>query len=162
LLVAAGLMIRSFQALSNVQPGFTQPETLQTARISIPQTEVAEPERVIRMQNEILGKISANPGVTSAAFATTKPTDDLQSRNLVNIENKTPNGQVGPLLVAKSVSPGLFKTQGTPLLAGRDFTWTDIYERRPVALVSEKLARETWGEVGAALGKRIRIGIVGE
>jgi predicted permease len=162
LLVGAGLMIRSFQALSNVKPGFTQPETLQTARISIPPTEVADPERVIQMQNEILDKISAIPGVVSAAFVTTLPTDEVQGKNLVSMENKTPAGQVGPILVAKSISPGLFKTQGTPLLAGRDFTWTDIYERRPLAIVAEKMARETWGGIDAALGKRIRIGNIGE
>jgi MacB-like periplasmic core domain len=53
---------------------------------------------------------------------------------------------------------GVFKTTGTPLIAGRDFTWTDLYDKRRVAIVSENVARELWGSPGAALGKRIRNG----
>ncbi len=56
------------------------------------------------------------------------------------------------------VTPGFFKTTGTPLVAGRDFTWADLYEKRHVAMVSENLAREMWGDPSAALGKRIREG----
>jgi predicted permease len=160
LLVGAGLMIRSLQALLNVQPGFTRPEEIQILRISIPSAET--PERVTRLQNDILDRIAALPGVASAAFATTVPLDEGQSRNPVAAENKNPNDQLPPLRVAKLVSPGLFKTQGTPLIAGRDFTWSDIYEMRPVAIVSENMAREIWSNAAEALGKRIRIANVGE
>ena len=73
LLVSAGLMIRSFQALRRVDPGFTQPEHVQTFSISIPPTIVAEPERVTRMQQEMLDKIAAIPGVASVAFTTRLP-----------------------------------------------------------------------------------------
>jgi predicted permease len=122
---------------------------------------VQDPERVVRMQNDILDKIAAIPGVVSAAFSTTMPTEG-QPRNAIYADNTAADVQVPPLRVAKFVSPGLFKMQGTPLIAGRDFTWTDIYEKRPVAIVSGKLARETWGEVAAALGRRLRAGAVGE
>ena len=54
------------------------------------------------------------------------------------------------------ITPGFFKTMGTRVVAGRDFTWTDLYEKRRVAIVSENLAREWWGDPRAALGKRIR------
>jgi predicted permease len=161
LLVAAGLMIRTFQALVSVQPGVTQPDQLQIARISIPQAQVASPDGVVRMQNDILERIAAIPGVVSAGFATAMPTEDPQNRNLVTTDN-TLDAQLAPIRVAKNISPGLLKTQGTPLLAGRDFTWTDIYEKRPVAIVSERLAQESWGGVEAALGRRIRLGVVGE
>jgi predicted permease len=155
-------MIRSFHALISVQPGFTRPDQIQLARISIPDAEARDAERVIRMQNEILDKVAALPGVDSAAFATAVPTEEPQPRNPVFVEGQTPNDQIGPIRVAKSVSPGYFKAQGTPLIAGRDFTWTDIYEKRPVTVVSEKMARETWGAVPGALGRRIRIGNIGE
>src|SRR6185295_18054214 len=56
------------------------------------------------------------------------------------------------------VAPGFFRTIGTPLVAGRDFTWVDLEEYRPVALVSESLARELWRDPRAALGQRIREG----
>jgi predicted permease len=67
-------------------------------------------------------------------------------------------GELAPIRRFKWISPGFLKTMGTPLLAGRDLTWTDIYNLNPVALVSENLAREMWHDPAAALGKRIRVG----
>jgi predicted permease len=66
------------------------------------------------------------------------------------------DGQIPPMRRYKLISPGLFKAMGNPLLAGRDLTWTDIYQTRPVVLVSEALARELWGTPAAALGKQVR------
>src|SRR6185295_13014190 len=65
-------------------------------------------------------------------------------------------GQIPPIRRFKFVSPGFFKTMGNPMVAGRDITWTDIYEIRPVVIVSENRARELWREPAAAIGKRIR------
>ena len=59
----------------------------------------------------------------------------------------------------KWISPGFLKTMGTPLVAGRDLTWTETYNMTPVALVSENTARELWHDPASALGKRIRVGI---
>jgi hypothetical protein len=61
----------------------------------------------------------------------------------------------------KSVTPGYFRTLGIPLIAGHDFTWTDVHERRPVIIVSHNLARELWGVASNAIGKRMRFGRVG-
>jgi putative ABC transport system permease protein len=159
LLVGSGLMIRSFQALRSVQPGFTRPEQIQTVRISIPEVQVAEPERVTRMQNEILDKIAAVPGVASAAFASALPMEvDFRNVNAVSAEGKNQEERLPPIRRSKFVSPGMFKTQGTPIIAGRDFTWTEIYDDQRVAVISENMAHETWGEPSAALGKRIRVG----
>ena len=83
LLVAAGLMIRTFDALRNVRPGFAQPETVQMVRLSIPDAQVAEPERVVRMQQDIAESIAAIPGVTSVAFATALPLEMEFENNLV-------------------------------------------------------------------------------
>jgi hypothetical protein len=55
------------------------------------------------------------------------------------------------------VGPGLFSTMGTPLVAGRDLTWDDTYGERPVAIVSENLAKENWGDAQIAIGKKIRV-----
>ena len=73
LLVASGLMIRTFQALRNVEPGFAAPAQVQTMRLSIPQPEVPEPERVVRMQQDILNGLAGLPGVTAVSFATALP-----------------------------------------------------------------------------------------
>jgi predicted permease len=57
---------------------------------------------------------------------------------------------------SRFISPGLFGTLRIPLLMGRDMSWSDIYERRPVVLISENLARIEWGSAEQALGKRLR------
>ncbi len=156
LLVSAGLMIRSFQALRRVDPGFTAPQRVQTFSISIPVTMVADPERVTRMQHEVLDKIAAIPGVASAAFTTRLPMGSDRSSAALTVEDKVDDGRTPPNRQVKIISPGMFHTLGAPLVAGRDFTWTDLYGLRDVAIVSENLARELWGSPVAALGKRVR------
>lgn len=159
LLVASGLMIRTFVALRAVTPGFTHPERIQTVRISIPDALTPEPERVIRMQAEILDRLAAIPGVTATGFASGLPMElEYNSGTLIAVEGKTPVDQMPPNRAMKTVSPGLLAAQGTRLVAGRDFTWEDVFGQRQVAGVSEAMARENWGETANALGKRIRIG----
>ncbi|RPI59513.1 MAG: FtsX-like permease family protein, partial [Lysobacterales bacterium] len=149
-LVGSGLMLRSFQELASVNPGFTDPEHLQTFRLAIPPAEAAEAERVIRMQNDILDRLAAIPGVTSAAFTSAMPMETaFLVGNGVWIEGQTQPGDLPALHWAKSISPGLLATQGTPLIAGRDFTWADVYEERSVVLVSARMARESWGDAAA-------------
>src|ERR1017187_2147603 len=159
LLVGSGLMIRTFQALRNFQPGFTRPEEVQLLRISIPSGEVKEPERVMRMENDMMDRLAAIAGVTSVAFANAAPMEGRNPDDVLYAEDKNYGaGQIPPLREYRFTAPGFFQTTGTPLMAGRDFTWTDLYEKRHVAMVSENMARELWGAPGAALGKRIREG----
>ncbi|HTC32754.1 MAG TPA: ABC transporter permease [Bryobacteraceae bacterium] len=158
LMVSAGLMIRTFQALRTVAPGFTAPEQLQTMRISIPDSLVSKPEQVIRIQNDITDKVAAIPGVISAGFSSEMPMEGFGSMwDSIFAENKTYSAnEIPPLRFYKYVSPEFFHTAGTRIVAGRDMTWTDVYGRRPVVLLSDNLARELWGTPSAALGKRIR------
>ena len=156
LLVSAGLMIRSFQALRSVDPGFTEPARVQTFSISIPAALVADPERVTRMQRDVLDRIAAIPGVASAAFTTRVPMGGDRSSTAVAVDGRADDGRTPPNRQLKIVSPGLLRTLGTPLVAGRDFTWTDVHGSRDVAIVSENLARELWGSPAGALGGRIR------
>jgi predicted permease len=160
LLIGSGLMIRTFQALRSVQPGFSRPEQVQVLHISIPEAQVKEPERAMRMENEILDKLAAIPGVTSVAFTSGAPLEGFNSNDLVYAQDKDyAVGQIPPVRRFRFVSPGFLKTTGTALIAGRDFTWTDIYEKRHVAVVSENMAREMWGDPRAAIGKRLREGM---
>jgi len=162
LLVAAGLMIRSFQELRSVDPGFAQPDQIQTMRISLPEGQVAQLERVTQIQQDILTEIEKIPGVAAATFATTLPMEmEFENNVVVTAEDKTYAEGIPPLRRSKAVAPGSFKTLGTPLIAGRDFTWTDVVDHRQVVIVSNNLARELWGQPAAALGKRLRVGRVG-
>ena len=171
LLVSSGLMIRSFQALRSVEPGFTQPHAVQTFSLFVPANQgtelnleggasTAADEQLARTQQAIVDKLAAIPGVESVAFTSYLSMDpDTSTRASDALEGE--GGDNPKLHVSRQfrfISPGLFETMGTRLVAGVDFTWTDIYDRRDVAIVSENFARELWGSAQAALGKRIRNG----
>jgi predicted permease len=158
LLICSGLMIRTFRALTHVNPGFSSPATLQTFRIGIPDNQIKDHEAVVRSLQAMEAKIAAVPGVTSVALATQVPMDGNANNDLVFAEDHPlPEGQMPPLRRFTFTLPGLFANQGTPLLAGRDFTWDDIYQKHPVVIICEGFAREFWGSPDAALGKRIRV-----
>ncbi|MDQ2834597.1 MAG: ABC transporter permease [Acidobacteriota bacterium] len=162
LLIASGLMLRTFLSLRAVRPGFTHPEHIQTVRIFIPEVQIPAPERVAQMQAEILQGLAAIPGVTAAAFASGLPLEpDYHNGNPVFVEAKTPLAQIPPNRTLKQISPGYFAALGTRFIAGRDFTWDDLFGQRRVAILSENMAREYWGEARYALGKRIRVGTEG-
>jgi predicted permease len=157
LLICSGLMIRTFRALTHVNPGFTRAAELQTLRISIPDTQVKDAESVMRMEDAIGQKIAAVPGVSSVAMSTAIPMDQSRSFDLVYVEGRTyARGEIPPVRRFKYMAPGFLKTTGTPLVAGRDYTWEDLYQKRAVAIVSENLAREEWKSAQDALGKRVR------
>jgi predicted permease len=158
LLISAGLMIRTFQALRTVDPGFTNPRQLQTMRISIPASLIVDAERVTRTQNDIVNKLAALPGVTSVGFASEMPMQGFDPNwDEIFVEGRSyPANQIAPLRMYQYVSPGFFNAAGTRIIAGRDLTWTEVQSLRPVVLLSENLARELFGAPAAAVGKRIR------
>ncbi|HTW64846.1 MAG TPA: ABC transporter permease [Bryobacteraceae bacterium] len=154
LLVSAGLMIRTFQALRTVDPGFTGPAQLQVMRISIPDLLIKDADRVTRTQNDILDKLAAVPGVTSVGFGSEMPLEGFApdwDEIFVEGRKYRPN-EIQPIRMYQYVSPGFFHAAGTRILAGRDLTWTEVYDHRPVVLISANLAREIWGTPEAALG----------
>jgi predicted permease len=157
LLISATLMIRTFLAMRNVDPGFSDPASLQVMRLTIPETLMRDSTAVLRMQNSILDKLAAIPGVSSAGFAASVPMSGAEpSWDEILIEGKTYEGDNPPMRLYNYVSPGYFHTAGTRIVAGRDFAWTDIYGLRPVGMVSASLARELWGSPNAAVGKRFK------
>ena len=160
LLICSGLMIRTFRAMMHVLPGFTSPETVQTFGFYIPETQIPDtsPELVIRMDETIMQKIASIPGVFSVSIGRAVPMDNNSNNNPVFVQNRTYEGsEIPPSRRFNFVAPGFFSTLGTQLLAGRDFTWTDIYEKRPVVVVSKSFASEYWHRPQGALGQRIRV-----
>jgi predicted permease len=158
LLVGAGLMIRTFRALRTVDPGYTDAPHLQLVRISIPDSLVPQMERVTRIQNEIMNKLEAIPGVHSTGFGSQMPMEGFDSDwDEIFAQDKVyASDQIAPLRLYKHVAPGFLRSAGTGVIAGREFTWSEVYERRWVVMVSESLAREMWGSASAAIGKRVR------
>src|SRR5580693_7720382 len=158
LLICSGLMIRTFRALTRVNPGFSQPGQVQTFRIGIPDNQVKDDESVVRMYEEMRNKIAAISGVSAVTISTAFPMDGDGNNDLVYAQDRAySEGQIPPIRRFAFVIPGFFSTQGTPLVAGRDFTWTDIYQKLPVAIISENFAREYWDSPANAIGKRIRV-----
>jgi predicted permease len=160
LLVGSGLMIRTFLALTAVDPGFRQPEAVQLARIWIPPALILDAERWTPLYREILERIAALPGVSAAGYGGGVPGGGDTSGGPVmgpalSVEDRPDLGEALPVSTG-GISPGYFEALGTRFVAGRDLAWADVDQRRPVTLVSENLARELWGEPLAALGKRIR------
>jgi putative ABC transport system permease protein len=170
LLISSGLMIRTFQALRQVQPGFSRPEEVQTFDIAIPRSVTAAPVGVTRMEQAIADRIAAIPGVSSVALTSDVPMAGGHWLDPIDVEDRTDLKATGR--VYKFVSPGLLATMGNSLVAGRDFTWEDLYDQHRVTMLSENLARELWGTPQAALGKHVRhvsispwvevIGVVGD
>lgn len=153
LLVGSGLMIRTFETLRRVDPGFDPKDAL-TANISIPEASLKDPDAVLRLEQAILDRISGIPGVTFAGITSAVPMDERHSSYQVYARDKNYQS-VPPLRRLKLISPGLLASMRGHLVAGREFSWTEIYSRRPVAMLSENLARELWDDPRLAIGKQI-------
>jgi predicted permease len=173
LLVGAGLMIRSFAALGTVDPGFDDPRRVLTFRLALTHGEFPEEDQVIAAYEQILANIAAIPGVEHAGAAAGLTMEIRSNRNSILAED-VPAEERGSVLGGNytAVAGDYFEASGIPLLAGRTISWQDARQRRPVGVVTERLAVHFWGSPQAALGKRIRhsgndpwreiIGVVGD
>jgi predicted permease len=158
LLVGSGLMIRTFQALKSVPPGYERPEEVLTFRLSVPEAEAPTGSEAARMHQEILARLSDIPGVTAASAAGAVAMEGWESWENVLMEDfPVAEGDPNPLRAINWTTPDFFRTLETPLVAGHTFSWTDALEHRHVAIVSETFAREFWPTPQQALGKRFRM-----
>jgi predicted permease len=159
LLVSSGLMLRTFRALTAVNPGFAKPSEVQTFRVYIPDARVPDPERVVHIEQEVSEKIQAIPGISAVGVSRNLPMDGDGWGVGCGAKGRT-YGPSQPLPRCRLgfFGAGFLKTLGIPLLAGRAFTWSDAYNELPVAIVSENLARELWHDPATAVGKQIIMG----
>jgi predicted permease len=158
LLICSGLMIRTFRALTHVNAGYDTDAKIQTVRLGIPEADVPKDEDVTRMQQAILQKIAAIPGVESASFGGSVPMDGNGWHDPIYAEDHSyAGGAMPPLREFVFGAPGFLKTLGIPLVAGRDFTWDELFKKTPIVMVTENFAREYWGVPMNALGKHIRV-----
>jgi putative ABC transport system permease protein len=173
LLVASGLLIRTFQAMRTVSPGFTRPEEVLTLRISIPESLVPDPAETARLHQRLADRLAQVPGVTSVGLSTAITMDGFDSNDPIFVEDfPTAADKLPPLRRFKWIAEGYFETMGNPVIAGRPLTWRDVHEQAPVVLINERLARELWKDPALAVGRRIRevptnpwrtiVGVVGD
>ena len=157
LLVASGLMVRTFIAIRDVPPGFRNPESILTMRISIPSAVVNDPAQTARTHELIVRKLEAIGGVESVGVTSEVTMGGNNNNDPIWVEDfPQQDAGIPPLRRHKYIADGYFSTMGNPVIAGRGITWNDVHTWASVALVSENLAREYWGEPTKALGKRIR------
>jgi predicted permease len=160
LLIGSGLLLRTASALRQVPTGFTRPRQILTMQISVPDAETPKQELALQSFYGILEKVNAIPGVEFACISTGMTMDGSRMMGygspIFAADQTYSDGGIPPVRRFKYISPAYFKTMGNTLVAGRDLTLTDIFEARPVAIVSEALARELWRQPAAALGKRIQ------
>jgi len=157
LLVSSGLMIRTFEALRAVEPGFTEPESLQTFRVGVPPQLVRDEPGVWRTQQSIADAVRAIPGVESVGFTNALPMEQVVTNwDGIQVEGGDNSLNAMALRVFNAISPDYLRTMGMSVVAGRDLTFEDVDGMRPVALISEGLARELWSSPEAAVGARIR------
>ena len=156
LLVGSGLMIRTFVALQNVDPGFRNPDDILTVRLYIPETEVEDPVELTRTHQNIADRLAAISGVTSVGLSSSVTMDGWDSNDAVWVEDfPLPEDQVPPIRRFKHVGENYLETMQIPLVAGRAIDWRDCYDLNRVVMVTENFAREYWDQPSDALGRRI-------
>ena len=157
LLVASGLMIRTFQAMRQVDPGFTDPQNVLTLRVSVPPAVADDHVQAARMHEQIAQRIAQVPGVTAVGVSTSITMDGNDSNDPMFVEDfPSPEGRIPVLRRYKWIGPGYFGAMGNRIVAGRDLEWNDAYTKAPVVVVSEGFAREYWKDPALALGRRVR------
>ena len=156
LVVSAGLLLRSFVRLLNVDPGFDATHVL-TMNVSLPTVKYAKPEQQIAFFDELLRRVEAVPGVRAAATSAALPL------SFIRVTPILPEGQPDvplaqrPFVDIEAISPRWFQTMRVPMVAGREFTAADNAQAPKVVIVNESFARQFWPNENP-IGKRVVVG----
>ena len=157
LLVGAGLLIRSFQRLRHVEPGFRS-DNLLTMRTVLPYSKYSKPEQRRAFYDEVLRKVEGLPGVESAGMITFLPLSFTGMNFNFSIEDRpAPSDMELPFALYRVVSPNYFRAMGIPLQRGRFFDSRDVADAPPVILINRRLAEHFWPNEDPT-GKRLKIG----
>lgn len=155
LLVGAGLLARSFAALTRVDPGFRASGVL-SAHLAIPRSKYPQDRDVAAFCARLRERVAELPGVASAGMVNRLPLGGVAQIGSIQFENVEASEARLPSADWRTVTPGYFATLGIPLREGRDFTEHDGEDAPPVGIVDERIARALWpGQ--SALGHRFRI-----
>jgi putative ABC transport system permease protein len=155
LVVAAGLFIRSFWALSHVDPGF-RAARLVTARITPNEVFCSDPGRCVSFYNELIDRVRTAPGVISAALVNTLPLGGRVAKRSLEIEGEAiPPGEPMPLLWMDAVTPDYFRVMEIPVVAGRVFSAADATGNPPVVIVTAATAKRYWSS-RSPIGSHVR------
>ncbi|MFY9553400.1 MAG: ABC transporter permease [Blastocatellia bacterium] len=154
LLVGAGLLMKSFQKIQEVDPGF-RAERLLTMQVSLPGGKYNEPQQIDAFFQQALEKIKALPGVEMAGVSTSVPMSGSGSSGSFSIEGRTvAPGEMAPWGNRWFAGASYFQTMGIPLVKGRYFDDRDVREAPQVAIIDTTMERKFWADEDP-IGKRI-------
>ncbi|HVG20700.1 MAG TPA: ABC transporter permease, partial [Blastocatellia bacterium] len=154
LLIGAGLLMKSFWRLLDVDPGF-DPENVLTMQVSLPSFEYKQERQTVAFYRQLLRQIESLPGVEAAGMINNLPMGGLNINGAFQIEGESEmRGYAG----FRIVSPGYFRAMSIPILKGRAFTEEDDERATPVAVISHRVASAFWPDQDPT-GKRIRSGM---
>ena len=153
-LVSAGLLMRSFWRLQQVNPGFA-PQNVLAMSLGLPMTKYKEPAQRANFYRELLQQIRALPGVQAAGATSILPMGGDNSSGSFQIEGRVvPQGQSSPHGDRWAATTDYFSTMKIPIIRGRFFDDRDTMESQPVAIIDETMARKYWPDEDP-VGKRI-------
>jgi predicted permease len=158
LLIGAGLMIKSFVRLQNVNPGFN-PENLITLELQLPQNKYGEKDRQAAFQQQVVQRLAEIPGVQSAGAVNYLPFSGTELNSGVTIEGRPPvaNANERPRAFFRDISPNYFQAMGIPVRQGRPFADSDNKDAPAVVIINEAAARRFYPNEDP-LGKRFKQG----
>ena len=157
LLIGAGLLFKSYRALTAIDPGFAAEQRL-SFRVTLPNAAYSDAAARQRFTNAYLERLRALPGVKKAGASFRVPLDGENWTATFYPEHyELAPGEATPGAEFNVVSPGYLDTLDIPLVRGRDFTSSDHAEASRVALIDEATAERYWPE-GNAVGSRINLG----
>ncbi len=158
LLIGAGLLIKSFLRLRDVNPGFNPAGTL-TLELSLPASKYSDGAQIAGFYQQLLPRVEALPGVQAAGAVSVLPLSGNDESNFVGIEGHQPLPPGQALRAGRRiVNPDYFRAMGIPLKRGRPFTQADTRETERVMIINETMAHRFFAPDEDPLGKRIRTG----
>jgi putative ABC transport system permease protein len=154
LVVAAGLMLRSFAGLSAIPLGF-RPDRVLTMELDVPSYQFKTPEQHVAYCNQVLRRVRQAPGVESASASISLPLGNFRGETEFRFPGRPANPDAQGFMAGwNHVTPGYFRTLGVSILAGRDFNASDRTGSQPVVIVNQALARRYFGS-RSPIGRQI-------
>jgi predicted permease len=155
LLIGAGLLMRTFFYLQNVDPGFN-PDRVLTATIDLPGARYSTGRKASSFYRELIGRLAVLPGVQGAAATSDLPWTGYDENTSFGIEGRQFADDEYPSAQYHFATPDYFRTVGIPLLGGRFFSEADDADAPRVIVINKSMADRYWPDADA-VGKRVRL-----
>ena len=157
LVIASGLVTKTFFRLLSVEPGFNAGHVL-TFEVSLLNTKYTDNDHIVSLYDKLLRQVGAVSGVSSVGIAEVVPMGGAPDSTQIRIlDHPTSNEKERPYASYSIISPGYFPAVGTPMLRGRDFLESDKGDSMPVTIINNAMAKKFW-PTEDPIGKQVGLG----